>query len=282
MQIFDFRVRPPFKGFLNMVMYAQPARRNGFTRNLKFEPSQAAEKQSVELMIEEMAQAGIVKALVVGRNSGMLGSVPNSDVQDFVKTFPDKFVAAASVDVTDRRKAVEQIDNAIKDGFRIINIEPGAYAQPMFTDDRRLYPIYAHCEDRRIPIVIMTGGNAGPDLNYTHPALIDHVLADFPTLKVVCSHGNWPWVTEILHVAFRRNNLYVSPDMYLPNMPGMEDYVRAADGFLSDRFIYASSFPFCPIKDYAEWFLKLSIRPDSMEKVVYKNALRLLGLDETS
>ena len=128
----------------------------------------------------------------------------------------------------------------------------------------------------------MTGGNAGPDLNYTHPALIDRILADFPTLKVVCSHGNWPWVTEILHVAFRRSNIYVSPDMYLPNMPGMDDYVKAADGFLADRFIYASSFPFCPIKDYAEWFLKLPIRSASMEKIVYKNAVRLLKLDEAS
>jgi hypothetical protein len=127
-------------------------------------------------------------------------------------------------------------------------------------------------------VIIMTGGNAGPNLNYTNPALLDTMLADFPTLKVVCSHGNWPWVTEILHVAFRRSNLYVSPDMYLCNMPGMDDYVKAADGFLQDRFIYASSFPFCPIKQYAEWFSRLPIRPEQMEKVVYRNAMTLLGL----
>ncbi|HWM83719.1 MAG TPA: amidohydrolase, partial [Pseudolabrys sp.] len=59
MRFFDFRVRPPYKGFLSMVMYAQPDRRNGFTRNLKFEPSPAAEKQSVEMMIEEMKQGNI-------------------------------------------------------------------------------------------------------------------------------------------------------------------------------------------------------------------------------
>ncbi len=278
MRFFDFRVRPPFKGFLSMVMYSQPDRRNGFTRNLKFEPSRAAEKQSVEIMLDEMKQGGIEKALVVGRNSGALGSIDNTEVAEFVNMHSGSFVGAASVDATDRKRAVQQIDDAIKSGFRAINIEPGAYAQPMFTDDRRLYPIYAHCDDRKIPVIIMTGGNAGPDLNYTHPALLDRVLADFPTLKVVCSHGNWPWVTEILHVAFRRSNLYVSPDMYLPNMPGSDDYVKAADGFLADRFLYASSFPFCPIKDYAEWFAKLPIRPESMEKVVYRNAVNLLGL----
>ena len=83
---------------------------------------------------------------------------------------------------------------------------------------------------------------------------------------------------RILHVAFRRPNLYVSPDMYLPSMPGMDDNVKAADGFLADRFLYASSFPFCGIKEYAAWFLRLPIRPASMEKVLYQNAARLLGL----
>lgn len=278
MRFFDFRVRPPYKGFLSMVLYSKPDRRNGFTRNLKFEPSQAAEKQSVDLMIDEMKQGGVEKALIVGRNSGMLGSIDNAEVSEFIAMNPKSFVGAASIDATDRKKAVQEIDAAIKAGFKAINIEPGAYAQPMFTDDRRLYPIYAHCDDRKIPVIMMTGGNAGPNLHYTNPALLDTVLADFPTLKIVCSHGNWPWVTEILHVAFRRSNLYVSPDMYLPNMPGSDDYVKAADGFLADRFLYASSFPFCPIKEYAEWFSRLPIRPESMERVAYKNAMTLLGL----
>ncbi|MCP6151314.1 amidohydrolase family protein, partial [Klebsiella pneumoniae] len=87
----------------------------------------------------------------------------------------------ASIDVTDRRRAVAQIDGAVAAGFKAINIEPGAYANPLHTDDRRLYPIYAHCEDRGLPLIMMTGGNAGPDVSYTAPATLDRVLADFPT-----------------------------------------------------------------------------------------------------
>lgn len=279
MPIFDFRVRPPYKGFLNMVMYAQAERRNRFTRNLKFEPSPAAEAQSMEMTIAEMDEAGVTRALVVGRNSGMLGAVDNADVAELMTDHPGRFFGAASIDATDRRRAVAEIDRAITAGFRIINIEPGAYAQPMYTDDRRLYPIYAHCEDRDIPLVMMTGGNAGPDLSYTQPHLLDRVLADFPKLRIVTSHGNWPWVTEILHVAFRRPNLYLSPDMYLPNMPGSPDYVAAANGFLADRFLYASSFPFCGVKAYAEWFRSLGLSEDAFEKVTWRNANALLGLD---
>ncbi len=278
MPIIDFRIRPPFKTFRDLVMYSSAERRDRFTRQLGFEPSRAASEQSVDLMIGEMDAAGIDIGVVVGRNSGMLGSVDNDIVLEFAANHPGRFIPVASIDATRRKHAIEQIDRAVAAGFKAINIEPGAYAVPMYTDDRRLYPIYAHCEDRGLPVIIMTGGNAGPDISYTSPATLDRVLTDFPTLRIVSSHGNWPWVHEILHVAFRRPNLYLSPDMYLVNMPGMEDYVRAANGFLSDRFIYASSFPFCPIKEYKEWFCTLNIRPENREKIMYSNAAGLLGL----
>jgi len=278
MNIIDFRIRPPFKSFLSTVMYANPDRRDRFTRQLGLTPSPAAQTLSVPLLLGEMDAAGVGVGVVVGRNSGSLGSVDNADVAEFVAAHPGRFVGVAAIDPTDRRKAVSQIDSAIAQGFKAVNIEPGAYPLPLHTDDRRLYPIYAHCEDRGIPVIMMTGGNAGPDISYTAPDRIDRVLADFPTLKIVSSHGNWPWVTEILHVAFRRSNLYLSPDMYLVNMPGMDLYVKAADGFLADRFLYASSFPFCSVKDYAAWFRTLPIRPENMERVLRTNAAGLLGL----
>jgi predicted TIM-barrel fold metal-dependent hydrolase len=276
--IIDFRIRPPFKGFLSMVMFANPDRRDRFTRQLGFEPAPSASQQSVPMLLEEMDAAGVGMGVVVGRNAGMLGSVSNDDVAEFVSQHPGRFVAVASIDPSNRKAAVAEIDRRMAAGFKAINIEPGAWREPMHTDDRRLYPIYAHCEDRGIPLIMMTGGQAGPDISYTSPERIDRVLADFPTLKIVSSHGNWPWVTEILHVAFRRPNLYLSPDMYLANLPGMNDYVQAADGFLADRFLYASSYPFCGVKLYADWFGKLPIRPENREKVMYRNAAALLGL----
>jgi predicted TIM-barrel fold metal-dependent hydrolase len=275
----DFRIRPPLRGFLDMVMYANPERRDNFTRQLGFEPSPAAEEQSMDMMIAEMDDAGIDRGVVVGRNSGMLGRVSNEDVRAIVQGYDGRFIGVASIDPTDRKGAVAEIDAAMGAGFKAINIEPGAYDTAMYSDDRRLYPIYAHCEDNDIPIIMMTGGTAGPDVSYTRPELLDRVLADFPTLRIAASHGNWPWVHEILHVAFRRQNLYLTPDMYLPNLPGSEDYVKAADGFLADRFIYGSSFPFCGVKIYHDWFTALPIRGANMDKIMYDNAARFLGLD---
>lgn len=278
MPIIDFRLRPPLKGFLDMVMYSAAERRDRITRQHGMEPAESAQKKSMDLLLRDMDEAGVTTGVVMGRYSGLYGSVSNQDVADIVKAYPGRFIGIGSIDPANRRAAIRQIDEALALGLKGINLEPGAYALPLHADDRRLYPIYAHCEDRRVPVTVMAGGSAGPDLSYTNPVHIDRVAADFPELKIAISHGGWPWVQEILHVAFRRPNVYISPDQYLCNMPGANDYLTAANGYLADRFLYASSYPFISVKGYADWFRRLPIRPELLQQIMYGNAARFLGL----
>src|SRR6218665_1544808 len=276
--IIDSRLRPPLGGFLNTLMYSAGERRDGFTRTVGFEPSAAAQQQSMELLLQEMDEAGIDRGVVVGRLAGVLGSVANEEVRQIVGDHPGRFLGAVSIDPTSRVGACRTISEAVAAGFKLINIEPGSYPVPMHADDRRLYPIYGHCEDLGVPVILMVGGTAGPDLSYSDPIRTDRVLADFPNLKVIVAHGGWPWVTEILHIGFRRQNMYLSPDMYFSRMPGWEEYVKAADTFMADPMLYASSFPFCPVKGYKQWFERLPIKPENLQKIMGGNARRLLGL----
>jgi predicted TIM-barrel fold metal-dependent hydrolase len=278
MPIIDFRLRPPLKGYLDLIMYAGAERRDRLTRQHGMGPAESAQKQSMDLLLEEMDESGVTTGVVMGRFSGAYGSVSNQDVADIVKAYPGRFVGVGSVNPANRRNAIRQIDEALALGLKGINLEPGAYPEPMYTDDRRLYPIYAYCEDRNVPVTVMAGGSAGPDLSYTFPVHLDRVAGDFPDLRIAVTHGGWPWVHEILHVAYRRTNLYVSPDQYLCNMPGADDYLRAANGFLSERFLYGSSYPFIGVKRYAEWFRTLPIKPELLEGILYRNAARFLGL----
>lgn len=278
MPIIDFRLRPPLKGYLEMVMYTGAERRDRLTRQHGMEPAPSAQAKSMPMLLEEMDAAGVTTGVVMGRYSGLYGSVSNQDVADIVKAHPGRFVGVGSLDPSNRRNAIRQIDEALALGLKGINLEPGGYAQPMYADDRRLYPIYAYCEDRNIPVTMMVGGSAGPDLSYTNPVHIDRVAGDFPGMRIALTHGAWPWVTEILHVAYRRTNVYVSPDQYLCNLPGMNDYLIAANGFLADRFLYGSSYPFIGVKIYHDWFRTLPIKPELLDGILYGNAARFLGL----
>lgn len=280
MPVIDFRLRPPLKGFLDMIMYAGGDRRDRLTRQHGMEPAPSAQAKSMPMLLEEMNAAGITTGVVMGRQSGLYGSVSNQDVADIVAAYPGRFIGVGSLDPGNRRNAMRQIDEAMSLGLRGINLEPGAYATPLYADDRRLYPIYAYCEDKNIPVTVMAGGSAGPDLSYTNPVHIDRVAGDFPDLRIAVTHGAWPWVTEILHVAYRRTNVYISPDQYLCNLPGMNDYLIAANGYLADRFLYASSYPFIRVKDYNDWFRTLPIKPELLDGIMYRNAVRFLGLPE--
>lgn len=278
MKIIDFRLRPPLRGFLDMVMYTNPDRRNVFTRQLDLEPAPSAEKKSMAILLDEMKSVNVVAGVVTARVSDYFGSVSNDDVAAMCKDYPGTLFGFAAVDPADRKKAIAQIDAALAAGFRGVTIEPGAYPVPIYADDRRLYPIYAHLEDRNVPTVIMTGGNAGPDLSYSNPVTLDRVAGDFPNLRIVVSHGNWPWVTEILHVAFRRANVSLSPDMYFKDVPGMDDYLKAADSWMAERFFFATAYPLVPLKEYTEWFVRLPLKPQNMERILYRNAAGLLGI----
>lgn len=278
-KIIDFRTRPPALSFLDARIYTRPDIRDRFTRQIGYEPAPSAEQKSLELYFKEADEAGIGLGVCVGRNTAVLGAVSNADVALLAKQYPGKFHPVGSIESPTIRGMLAQYQEMLDLGVRVLNLEPGVWGQPLYADDRLLYPLYERCEAEGIVVLIMTGGNAGPDLTYTNPEHIDRVAADFPNLQIVATHGNWPHVQEIIHVAFRRPNLWISPDMYLnDSLPGLAEYVKAAQGFLQDRFLFGTAYPMAPMVEYTRWFTALPIPPAAMDKILHANAKRLLGL----
>ena len=278
MRIIDFRLRPPLKGFLDMVMYADIERTGRMAAGIGMSLPPSVQQRSVDLMFREMDEAGIEIGVVPGRVSPVLGTIDNSDVTSMVAQYPRRLVGFTSVDPVNRRRAIAGIEAAMKQGMKGVVIEPGLLASPMHLDDARLYPIYAHCEDARVPVLFMAGGNAGPDCSYTSPEHIDRVARDFPELKIISGHGNWPWAAQIIHVCYRRPNIYLSPDMYIFGMPGATDYVNAANGFMAERFLFATAYPLVAFQDAIDAFLKFPLKASVLDRVFYKNAAELLGV----
>jgi len=279
MRVIDFRLRPPMGGFLGMVMYAKIDRTARMARGLGFDLSPSVRERSPEKMIREMDAAGVRYGVVPGRISPVLGTIEADDVAAIVETYPERLFAYEGIDPVDWRKAVAAIDRAMLRGAKGVVLEPGLSSTPMHLDDPRMYPIYAHCEDRKVPVLFMAGGNAGPDITYTSPEHIDRVARDFPELRIISGHGNWPWTAQIIHVCYRRPNIWLSPDMYIfGGMPGAVDYINAANGFLADRFLFGTAYPLLPFDAALEAFLRFPLKESVVDRVLYANAAELLGL----
>ena len=105
-------------------------------------------------------------------------------------------------------------------------------------------------------------------------------ILDAPDLKIVCSHAGWPFVTEMIAVAFRHDNVFVENFIY-QDFPGMQPWIQAYDTILSSKILFASGFPFRDYREVLRWFDRLPLSDQSRDRILHENAARLLGIAET-
>lgn len=228
--------------------------------------------------LAEMDSAGITAAIMVARNVPGV-RVSNEDLAKVAANAPDRLIAIASVDPIEigRDAAVVEVTHAVKDlHHKGINIDAGFYAEPMKANDDRLMPLYEACQTLGVPAFVMSGPTT-PDLTFNDPFAVDIVAKLFPKLKIVCCHGFYPRVADIITVAFRNENVFVSPDMYT-FAPGGGLYVEAANGFMKNQFLFGSSYPFRPMKQGVEDFQALGLSDEAYAAATYENAAHLLDL----
>ncbi len=272
-RVIDMRVRPPAKGFDNLALYWDRPRIYPMTRELGFEPPPSYVNESFDEMLAEMDAAGIEKGVITGRQgSSRMGTVTNPEIEAVVSTHPERFIGMGGVDTGSLETAQRHIQE-ILDSPHLMGavVESGCADEPKYADDADLDPVFGDLEDAGIPVLLMAGGNAGPDVTYSHPVQIDRIAARHPKLQIVAAHGSYPWVQLVLGIAYRRRNVWVSPDMYL-FMPGWRDYVDAANGYLQDRFLFGTAYPALPFKETVDRFLALPFRDDVRDKLLYANA----------
>jgi predicted TIM-barrel fold metal-dependent hydrolase len=280
-RIIDFRLRPPLGGFLSTIMFRERERTMARTRQLGLEPPASVRELSVEMLLAEMDEARVEVGVITGRNTGSgFGTVTNEEVAAIAARYPGRFVACGGVNPAQTAAALDEVDRiAEKWKMPAISLEPGFAPEPMRVNDRRLYPIYARCVERSLPVIVTLSLNTGPDVGYCSPVDVDQVAHDFPALPLVIAHACWPWVQPMLGVAFRRTNVYLAPDIYAINLPGRDDFALAARTYLQDRFLFASGYPFAPVGGAVEAYRAMGFAGEVAEKIFRRNAAAVLGLD---
>lgn len=280
MNVIDMRCRP---AYLHDFFGATPGtaayatarwlnRRVGAQHDEHFTPSLTQEG-----FLQEIHQAGLTRAVVVGRHTPGQ-HLPNDQIHQIV-TGHDVLLGVGAVDpiVQGVQPALDELERAVNTlGLIGIDVEPGFGQPARHADDRAYYPVYEACAALGVPVFIMSGPTT-PDPSYNDPAAIGRLAQAFPQLPIVCYHGFYPNVAGIVGVAFRHENVYVVPDMYL-FVAGAHGYVDAANGFMRDQLLFGSSYPFRPIGQSIDDFLALGFKEDVIDRVLYGNAARLLGL----
>lgn len=279
MKIIDFRVRPPYGGYLKDFLYTgidviestiSPSYANATI-------SPAAKQKSMELLLKEMDELNVEKAVVPIRRAKNPDST-NEDLVNLMNEYPDRFITMAGIDPF--LSPLEEIDKYVLNGpCQGILLEPSIFLpEALYANDKRLYPIYEKCQENNIPVAMTFGGLGAPNLSYYKPEVIEQVILDFPKMKVAVCHGGWPWVQAICAIAFERGNLYICPDIYMRKMVGYQEYINAANYMLSDKIIYGTTYPLTSMADGIESHTTYGIRKEVLPKIMHDNALKFLNL----
>ncbi len=198
------------------------------------------------------AEAVVIKARDLTSTFGV--KISNDAVADFCKAQGSRFIGFAGVDPHQGMTAVRELERAVRElGLCGLNIQ--GFEHKLAINDKLLYPLYAKCVELDIPVNIHCGINFATttSANFGHPAALDEVLVHFPELRVCASPPGWPWVNELLAVAWRHPNLWIGvlairPKLLAVDHSGYGPLLQYGSGLLKSRMIFGSGFPMMPVE----------------------------------
>jgi predicted TIM-barrel fold metal-dependent hydrolase len=277
-RIIDMRLRPPFLHAFFGGTPDTPGRDLVRWVNRRVgaaDPDHFTRYATLDDVLAGMDEAGIDLGVTVGRSTPTV-RIENDTVAALAARSGGRLIGVASVDpvALGRQDAVAEAERAIRTlGLAAVNLDAGFYETPLRADDARLMPLYEACLALGVPAFVMSGPTT-PDLAFNDPLAIDAVARTFPTLRIVVCHGCYPNIDSMIGVAFRNENVFVSPDMYLW-APGGRRYLEAATGFLRDQLLFGSSFPFRPMRQSVDDLRAMNLGADVTGRVFATNAARL-------
>jgi hypothetical protein len=180
--------------------------------------------------------------------------------------------------IAEARKAVKEL------GFIGFHFHP--IMQHFAVDDPRCRALFEEISSLNAAVMIDVGttgmgagmpGGHGAIIRHAHPASIDRLAAELPSLKIIMAHPGWPWVDETTAVALHKGNVYWEMSGWAPKyFPGnLKVDMR---GRLQDKIMFGSDYPSMPYaRIFKEW-QELGYSDAVMEKIMHKNAERILGL----
>ena len=240
-----------------------------------------------ESFIEKMDRAGIDHAFLIAVKAGSASQkihrhISYETVAAMVKRYPKRFSGLAGVDPTEGMKGIARLEYAIKDlGFVGAHLYPHWFE--MAPDANRYYPIYAKCAELDVPIQMQVGhclrySEERPLQSVGRPITLDTIACHFPELKLVGIHIGWPWVEEMISVAYKHPNVYIGSDAYAPAYWDQK-FIHFIDSWGSKKVIFGTDFPVIDPERARSDIEKLDIREDSKRRFLRDNVIDLYGLD---
>jgi len=242
---------------------------------------------TIEDYLRKMDAAGIERSLLIAVRAGepaWQGSfeIPYQQIAQYCDAYPDRFSGLAGVDPTRGIQQLKELDHAVKElGFVGAHFYPHWFRMP--PDSALCYPIYSRCEELGIPIMMQVGQNLiyQKDVrlpSVAKPILLDQVAIDFPNLVLIGIHIGVPWTDEMIAMAWKHENVYIGIDAYAPkHLPASLKHYMNSYG--SHKVMFGTDWPVIDPERAVSEIHEHALRPESLEKIMRGNAVRVFRLE---
>jgi uncharacterized protein len=285
--IIDFSSKPPLPQFAKTGSHLSNYRRVYETsERLTAEQREDGLPAYLDMYERLDARAVVVKARDLRSTFGF--AITNDDVAAFCREQGSRYIGFAGVDPHRGPAAVEELERSVR-ALGLVGLNVQGFEHRLAADDPKLYPLYEKCLELDIPVNIHCGINFSQEseMRFGKPEHVDRVLVDFPGLRVCASPPGWPWINELIGVAWRHPTLWIGlvavrPRLLATQGSGYEALLQYGKRLLSDRIIFGSSFPMTPVERSVEEIRALPLDEEVKTKWLHGNAATFLRLPESA
>ena len=152
--------------------------------------------ETAEDIVSAMDEAGVETALVTDllawsyRRQARFALDMTETIANITRKYPGRFYGLADYDPFDIRGSLGKLETAVKEfGYKGVYIHIYGYDIPL--DHRKLYPLYARCEELGVPVSAQVGYvlEAMPS-EHARPIYLDRIACDFPELTLILLEQN--------------------------------------------------------------------------------------------
>lgn len=239
---------------------------------------------TIEMMVEDMDQAGVEKVGVIApkiwsywKKKDFIDT-PISMVTPYIEKYPDRFFGIAGYNPYRVKESLNEIETAVKNyNFRGVYVHIYGYDIPL-DDAKLMYPLYEKCIELDIPVEMQVGhvleamyGGHG------RPIYLDRIAADFEDkVKLIGTHTGYPWIEELISVCYKWDNVWFGATAWAPRLwsPSIVNYLNSRLG--AERAIWGTNM--LPWKEQLEQIDALGFREENKRKLIRENAIKLFKL----
>ena len=199
-----------------------------------------------------------------------------SQIADLTRRYPGRVYGLADYDPNHIRASLEKLEHDVTvNGYKGVYVH--VYGYDIGLDHRKMYPLYAKCEEMGVPCSMQTGHvlEAMPS-EHGRPMQLDRIACDFPDLVMIGTHTGYPWVDEMLAVATKWPNVYVNISAWMPKYlgPSMVRFMRGRAGH--KKVLFGTNG--LDWSRYLKEFDRLEIPEDRARAILFDNPRRVHGL----